>query len=185
MRISYANITLKGPTQEVVVDYMNGIGRKTFVSPTIDGVTVVFDEECDTRDVTVLKVLSEDLSRHFDCIALAVLNYNDDILWYALYQSGRLIDQYNSTPDYFKMVPSDPISGDAAKLCFTFGADGVCNDNVEKILRGPYETAAERHRELIRTLDLAFLAIGTGYNHLVELARDDLPGIRGGVSTGG
>lgn len=47
---------------------------------------------------SVVRKLSLDLS----CPALAVMNHDDSVMLYALYDRGELVDQYDSDPDFSK-----------------------------------------------------------------------------------
>jgi hypothetical protein len=182
----YTNISLKGPNQGEVVGYLNGIHRRTFVSPTVNDVTVVFDEESDSQDTEILGKSAAELSKHFDCVALAVLNHDDDILWYQLHQSGELTDEYNSDPNYFVGGHSDPSGGDAVKLCSAFGTEQGSETKMAEILRGQYVFAIERHQELVNALGISQLAVGVGYNYMVSGDMDDdvVPGSSQCVRTG-
>jgi hypothetical protein len=180
----YTNISLKGPDQEQLVNHLNGIRRRTFVSPTINGVTVVFDEESESQDDAILTELATELSRKFDCVALAVLNHDDDVLWYQLCQSGKLTDEYNSSPNYFDGGYAAPSGGDAAKLCAAFGVEQARMAVVARTLRGSYVFAVERHQELAEALSLSPFAVGIGYNYLGDMTDDDLPGTSQCVATG-
>jgi hypothetical protein len=174
----YTNITLKGPKQEQVLDYLSSLKRRASVSPTMNQLTVVLDERCDSQDTDELEGLSADLSSKFDCVALAILNHDDDILLYRLYKSGRLIDSYDSCPDYFSDAdePAGPTGGDAGILCVEF-APNTPAAIVENILRKAYVFAVDRHNELVQSLGLSDFAIGLGFNYLSEMTEDELPGL--------
>lgn len=167
----YTNITLHGPDQDATVAFLNAQRRAAYVSPTVNGCTVVFDEACETQDTEILEALAAQLSQQFACPALAVLNHDDDVLWYKLYDAGQALDEYNSAPDYFGDEEEGPrgAGGDARKLCRAFKAEQNLND-VERILRAAdeYLFALEQHDELVRALGLPTFAVGTGYNYLAE-----------------
>jgi hypothetical protein len=170
----YTNITLRGPDQDATVAFLNEQRRPAYVAPTVNGCTIVFDEACETQDTDILEALAAQLSQRFACPALAVLNHDDDILWYKLYDAGQALDEYNSAPDYFgDEEGAQPTGGDARKLCRAFKAEQNLNE-VERILRAAdeYVFALEQHDELVRALGLPTFAVGTGYNYLVE---DDAP----------
>lgn len=169
----YTNITIRDVGQDQIVDYFTAKGRNAYVSPAIGGYTVVFDRETEQQEPSVIEALASDLSRQFECAVLAVLNHDDDIFWYQLYQYGRLIDEYNSTPGYFDpdAEPSAPDGGDAGKLCAAFDAAGAVEE-VESILRTSslsdegYLFAVDRHSDMVKALRLPTCAVGTGYEYL-------------------
>jgi hypothetical protein len=174
----YTNITLKGPQQEQILEYLSSLKRSAGVSPTINRLSVVLDERSDSQDTDELEGLSADLSSKFDCVALAVLNHDDDILLYRLYKSGQLIDSYDSCPDYFSATdtPAGPTGGEAGLLCLEFAPDKPAAV-VENILRKAYVFAVDRHNDLVQSLGLSDFAIGLGFNYLSEMTEEDLPGV--------
>src|SRR5262249_11517814 len=132
MGCMYTNVTVRGPSQDEVLEYLTACGRRAYLSSRVKNCVVIFDEEADKQDTQVLTGLASALSSHFRCAALAILNHDDDIFWYQLHRVGELIDEYNSTPDYFRLPPAypnvdsgphlPPSGGDALKLCSAFEA---------------------------------------------------------------
>ncbi len=164
----YTNYTLRGPEPSTVASALTG--RRALVSPLCGGCVVVFDEASDDQDLDLISSLAARLSSDLSCQVLSVLNHDDDILWYRLYASGRLSDEYNSSPGYFepRAKPSSPLGGNAAVLCAAFGSRNV--DEVERILRKPavgiaaYAFAYERHADLAIALSLPSFVVGTRYS---------------------
>jgi hypothetical protein len=180
----YTNYTLRGPSQQGVAKAL--AGRSAIVTPQQDGCVVVFDEQSDDQNAEVIADLARDLSGELRCPVLAVLNHDDDILWYQLYLSGELADEYDSCPSYFdpEAEPSGPAGGDAQKLCAAFASSNV--PEVERILRKStfdedgYAFAIERHTELARALGLPSFSVGGGFRYVSDgeipegLSEDDL-----------
>lgn len=172
----YTNLTIRGPGQEAVASELKG--RSAFVSPPMNGSVVVFDEECDEQDPKVLAKLASRLSSRFSCPVLAVLNHDDDVLWFRLYKSGDLLDEYDSYPGFSEGddTATQPRGGDARALCDAFGSSNYAE--VERVLRTTsldedgYTFAVERHDELAQALELPSYGVGTGFNYIVE---DELP----------
>ena len=163
----YTNYTLRGPSQQSVAKTLTG--RSAIVAPARDGYVVVFDEESEQQDQGVINALAARLSREFGCPVLAVLNHDDDLLWYQLHVDGELADEYDSSPGYFdpSAEPSDPSGGDAHRLCSAFGASNVAE--VESVLRKSsfdedgYVFAVERHTDLFRALGIPSIGVGSGF----------------------
>ncbi len=172
----YTNLTLRGPSQAAVAAALTG--RRALVTPVVGGRLVVFDAESEDQDAELMAELAAGLSRRFRCPVLAVTNHDDDILWYQLYLSGELEDEYDSCPNYFDpdAEPAGPAGGDAAKLCAAFGSERVAD--VAAILRKSglddegYTFEAERHEALVRTLGMPGFGVGAGYNYV---SRGELP----------
>jgi hypothetical protein len=164
----YTNITLLGPDQDQVVEYLDQQGLTAYISPTDEHATVVYEAQCDTQDTEVLEGLAAKLAAHFNCPALAILNHDDDVLWYRLYTGNGLLDEYDSTPGYFEGDDTPPNGGNAAELCRTCGAEQNVA-MVEEILRADdegYLFAVERHEALVDALGLTDFSVGFGYTYL-------------------
>jgi hypothetical protein len=172
----YANYTLRGRTQNEIVVAL--AGRNAVVTPPRNGCVVVFDEQSDEQDVTLIAELASRLSHKLRCPVLAVLNHDDDVFWYQLHENGKLIDEYNSSPGYFgePAESPDPAGGDARKLCAAFDTTAVAA--VENVLRKPtcdddgYVFALDRHADLVHALGLPEFAVGTAF---ANFEREEYP----------
>jgi Tol biopolymer transport system component len=82
MGLFYTNITLYGPNQQQVTQYLKTLGRAAYVSPTVDGFTVVYDKQTEDQDERELIDLACGLSRAFQCPALAALVHDSDVFAY-------------------------------------------------------------------------------------------------------
>ncbi|MCV2423703.1 hypothetical protein [Paucibacter sp. DJ2R-2] len=160
----YTSHTLRGPSQRQVLDWLDG--RSAFVSQTDREMTTVLDEACESQDGEDLAGLALQLSAHFHCPVLAVLNHDDDILYFELYEDGEKTDEYNSSPGYFdeEVEDNSPRGGDALRLAAVFGASDAAA--IETVLRNPdYVFAMERHDALATALGLPKQCIGIGFNY--------------------
>jgi hypothetical protein len=164
----YVNYTLRGVSQQAVAAAL--AGREAVVAPPVNETVVAFDAASDEQDLEVIASLAAELSGGLHCPVLAVLNHDDDILWYRLYADGRLADEYDSSPGYFDDAAesSGPAGGDARQLCSLFGAAGA-EEEVERVLRKSgfdddgYAFAVERHEALVQALGISAFAVGTSY----------------------
>jgi hypothetical protein len=173
----YGNITLKGPSQQQVLEALRG--RRAIVAPRLDDYTVAFDSVCDDQDIDGIQALASRISSQLRCSAFAVIVSDDDVLGSFLYHAGQLTDWYNSCPSYFDFGsakrPAGPAGGDAGKLCAAFGVDA--QQEVESILRkqhgkGGYAFESNRHKDLVRTLGLPLFTVGTA---LANFDRGEFP----------
>jgi hypothetical protein len=172
----YVNYTLRGVTQDAVAKVL--VGRTCVVTPSANDTVVAFDEESDSQDQQVISSLATALSQKLCCPVLAVMNHDDDVLWYQLYNDGMLQDEYDSSPGYFdaSAEPSAPAGGDAEKLCAAFGSANV--KEVEVVLRKSsfdddgYTFAFERHGDLVSALGISAFGVGTAY---ASFQNDELP----------
>ena len=160
----YANITVQGPGQEEVVAFLNNRGQVAYVSPVVKGAAVVFHEELGSQES-----IASELSAHFRCPALVVMDYGGTILLYQLYVNGAQADAYVSTPHEGLDTGGQPApEGNAEVLCAAFGMEHRAA-SVERVLRRPthptkgYALAVNRHGELARSLGLPLFAAGAAY----------------------
>jgi hypothetical protein len=156
-----------------LAEYLASRNRQVLVSPTVDGITVVYDALTESQEPRLLTNLGRELSAQFDCVSLAALNHDDEMLWLQLHDDGNLIDQYNSAPGWFDEEPSSvPEGGDAAALCAAFDRMDATSQ-VKRVLRRErdpqgYVFASKRHSELAEALGLRPGLVTTGYRYLTH-----------------
>lgn len=173
----YVNFSVKDAESKRVADVLERAGRRAIVAPPQRGYVVVYDEEADRQALEPILTVGGLLSREIDRPVFAVLNHDDDILRYSLFEGGERVDSYNSNPHAFEFafededVP-DPEPGDAEKLRASLNpeADAAA---IEEILRGDYVFAVERHEQLAETLGLPPWSLGLGYGYLADGELDD------------
>lgn len=163
----YVNFTVRTANQAAVVAALEG--RSAIVTPPQGNYIVVADEESDDQNTEVIRSLAQSLSSRVGAPVLAVLNHDDDILWYCLSRSGVVVDEYDSSPGYFDSSAdlSPPAGGNAKILCDAFGSSAV--DRVEETLGratfgdNRYVFAFERHADLATALGLPSFSVGLGF----------------------
>jgi hypothetical protein len=164
----YVNFTTRGPKQSDVVKCLRAAKRKAYVGPTVDELTVFFEEETDRQDEAAVAVVGKQASKDLKAPVLAVLNHDDDILAYWLFDVGKLADEYNSCPGYFDGGDETPTGGDAKKLCAAFAVPTKAKE-VERVLRDEeFVFALERHEALARLLKLPWSHACLGYRYIEE-----------------
>ena len=170
----YVNFSVKGAEQGQVVAVFEGACRRSIVTPSREGYVVAFDEEADSQDIESILEVGALLSRELGLATLAVVNHDDDILAYWLFERGESVDSYNSNPDYFGAEPEDEDNGappsrggDAMKLVALLspGADVAA---VEAILRGDSVFAVEQHEQLVEALGLPAWSVWLGYKYVAD-----------------
>lgn len=168
-------MTLRGPDQAGAAGAAQALGLSAFVSPAFSALTVICERESDTQDPAIWHRVAKDLSLKLTCPALAVLNHDDDILMYALYRSGELMDEYNSYPGYWEETDegSVPVGGDARKLCDLFGMSGDV-EKVGHVLRssneddGEFVFAMDRHAALAEALHWRDVPFQQGFGYMAK-----------------
>lgn len=163
----YTNVVLYRADRVSIIAELKG--RRAAVSPTVRGLTVVWDEQSESQDVRILEALSKRLSNEINCPALAVLNHDDDVFLYLLFVRGEKLDEYNSCPEYFGGSGSGPQGGNASLLAKTFEAEAAAK-SVDAILHSQdeYTFAVERHQALVQALGIPTFGVGMGYEYLTR-----------------
>jgi hypothetical protein len=172
MGISYDNLTFRGPTQEQAAAAVAAIRPHGYISPAMSGLTVAYPERLPS-DLNYRNACRK-LSKQLACPALAAGVFDDDVFYYALYDGGQLVDEYNSRPDYgsrsragclefvrFAFVHivlrrpqpprgaetverMEPRGGNTELLCRLFGMPGDAA-KVERVLAGEGRFPLENH----------------------------------------
>lgn len=93
------------------VPRLPGASEGTVVSPPRQGWVAVYDELCD-REPDLLKRLARELSDRMGAVTLAIGLERGEVVHYLLYERGRMVDEYLSTPTYYGELPP----GDAVAL---------------------------------------------------------------------
>lgn len=81
------------------------IGKRALVTDCENDWITIYDEESESQDMKILRRLAENLSSKLKTVAMAMLVHDSDVLQYVVYDKGKLIDQFDSKPDYFGPVP--------------------------------------------------------------------------------
>ncbi len=169
----YVNHATRGPDREAVAEFLRAAERTAFVGPTVEGTTMFFDAESDMQNEEVIKDLGARASKDLSAPILAVLNHDDDILAYWLFEAGRLVDDYNSCPGYFDGDDVTPAGGDATRLCAAFGVADKA-EQVDEVLRGEdFVFAMHRHETLAELLRFPSDYVCLGYRYAEEAIEED------------
>jgi hypothetical protein len=108
----------------------------------------VYESRCSEQDDDWIKHVVQQMSYVADTIAIAFLIHDGDFLCYWLYDRCRLIDEYNSQPDYFESrsaAAKRKVAGRPKQL-LTACRNGVSLKQVKAVFRAdvdPYERLAE------------------------------------------
>ena len=136
----YTNITVSGPPQADVVAVLQAHDRHAYATPTLNGITVVFDRTSeDSGCAEELGDLAMTLSQDLRCPALAAAVFDDDVLLLSLYDRGAqvsgLLDSAREQP-----VPSIPRNGSGAACLGAVGLPASSDIHLRKL--SPSDTAS-------------------------------------------
>jgi len=157
----YTNVSLRNATAVAAADAMRELNRDAFVVQCGND-AVVFDKETDDQDTEILAALAEHLAVNLNSTAFAVLNHDDDILWFQVYHGSELVAEYCNRGGPWTKVEA---------LCGIWGAN-ASRLSVWLALHRPYLFQVWRHEKLVRLLGLPIASVGSGYNYIT---RGELP----------
>jgi hypothetical protein len=151
-----------------------------YVSLPQNGWVTVYEKLSDDQDDAVLRKLAMGLSRKLATHVIAFLVHDSDILMYFLYERGQLLDEYNSTPDYFgDGVNPEAIArtrGDAAAL-LPICVAGTTVEQLDAVLHPatPSVFVEQSLSDLAGLLGIDDARASLGFNYFEEDGGDVLP----------
>lgn len=164
----YVNFAVKHDDSKRIAESLKQARRKAFVTPPMNGYVVVYEEESDSQDTGAIVVVGALLSREAEAPVLAVMNHDDDILCYWLFEGGQLTDSYNSCPDYFGEGDEEEgaSGGNSEVLCAALSPSAAAKGVDEILQSDDYTFAVDRHTDLATALGLPEAVLGLGYRYL-------------------
>jgi hypothetical protein len=175
MGLFYTNLAVFGPSRDALKAALKAMKRNAYLSPTIDGHTVVFDKAMEGQNARIIEKLGTTLTDELKCTALASLLHDDDVLLLWLFRNGEIYDHYDSIPGYFDpdAEPGDPVGGDAEVLCLAYGRLDR-KKRLKKLLRANYLKGElpkgwgeqERHRAVAAELGIPAIVAGVCYSSI-------------------
>jgi hypothetical protein len=174
MGLFYTNLTVYQPRRSALLTGLRHLRREAFVSPTLDGHTVVFDKAMEEQTSSgLIEQFGRAITSELACSALAAHLADGDVLYLWLFQKGRVRDRYNSSPAYFEPDSPHrrPEGGNARLLCKAFDRPER-EERVEQLLRADVlegempdvRDEEARHAALVAELGLPPFVAGLGYS---------------------
>jgi hypothetical protein len=114
-----------------------GVQRRRVLSAK-NGWTSLYEEQASQQNDARIRDLASGLSRDLQVATIAFLVHDSDMACYWLYDDGKLLDEYNSCPDYFDTDGSDdespPASGGRPDVFVRYCRPGVQEAGLTAIL---------------------------------------------------
>ena len=174
---SYTNVTFRHADAMAVAKAVADMHRFNVISPVHKDCVVVFDRASDDNGELIVD-FARIVSKTLDTTALAVMNHENSVLLYWLFNGEEELGSYVSRPNFFGGEPI-PRGGDAITLANAWGQSHN-GERVHEVLHGDaetdhgdYESEVHRHKDLVDALGLSHWAVGYGYT---RLANDEFPG---------
>jgi hypothetical protein len=168
----FANINVRSDDQQAVAAAFRRLPKRqsAWVAPPANGWVAVFDDLSDEPDPDHLAGYTVMLSERLKTQAIGFLVHDSDVLLYTLAENAKLLDEYNSWPDYFDEELNDKefrrLQGKPEVLARL--KPGVEPAEVRAVLEEEHDFAEEKLLALARLLGLPENAAQWGYNYLKE-----------------
>jgi ribosomal protein S18 acetylase RimI-like enzyme len=147
--------------ERAVAKYVPRLGRseRTEVSETRNGWTTVRDELSD-RDPEILRRLACELSNATGAVTLSLGVEEGQVVRYALYDRGGVVDEYLSVPEYFGDLPPGDVVALGANptvVARLTGADPARIRSVARTAASPADlpAAEDLYRELANAMGVS------------------------------
>jgi len=187
----YVNTFLYGEDPRSVVRVLRRLRRRAYVSPALNGFTVIYDQEFDIQNHDAICALAREITSRLSCSALTVLDHDDDVFLLWLHREGLLIGtQKMERPEGLmgSGFALSPMEDFARKLADMFHAQGRVADILSAFETGnasieELEAAVDSMDmesfarlmapdiELLKVLECPIEIVGLRYRYLPE----DLP----------
>jgi hypothetical protein len=164
----YTNLVVPSDEIDRVVGALEAAGRTAYVATT-GGRTFVYDEGCETQDLSALRDLAKSMSKDLGRPVLTALNHDDDVLWVALAEGASVTEVYNSDPAYFDDGEAAPEIRDVPRLCKAFGVPERALEvtTLFKKTREDFVFEVDRHEKLLELLNISTMGLA-GFNYLSQ-----------------
>lgn len=150
----YANILVKATDPQGIARFLNDMERHAYILPPKKGYILVCEEACEMFDMEVMSEITQKLTSRCACPAVGLMNFDDDILWYRVYNQGQLVDEYCDDPATPGNEGNHVDERHAESICQAFGQGGK-QKQVAEILSASgeiYFSQSARHMALGKAL---------------------------------
>lgn len=164
-----------------------GVTRYRIV-PARHGWTALYEERASQQDDSRIRDLASGLSADLNVAAIAFLVHDSDIACYWLFDKGRLLDDYNSDPDYFSEDYDGPPSpsGGRPDVLLGYCRPGTRREKLAEILGEENVQATTFAEDVIGRLARALgIDEGLALADYRDAAGEDGPGGMGGFDDDG
>ena len=148
------NVQVRVASNENVPAVVKAVCRGTSrVAPTGDGWAGVYNERLDAQDEKELLRVGRALSKRLAASAVAFLVHDSDVLACWTFAGGRVVDAFNSMPDYFGNDSAPPPDHDASAAALASVA-GVALESLREVLAGDWVFAEQQLEALAGLLGI-------------------------------
>jgi hypothetical protein len=176
----FTNFHIKYADQDKLIDGLrNIIKARAYVSKPDNGWITCYDELSDRQNTDELNRIAEQLSEIFTTYVFTFLVHDSDIFYFALYDNGNLIDEFNSYPDYFDGIARSKTTEEeklqlAGKpgVIVRYCKKGVTIEEIKSLLESDYTFAEDVAIQFAEMLGIN-IGANIGFNYYERDYCDD------------
>lgn len=172
----FNSIHVKSEDSDLVQKALERIAKeqdcKFLLNPTINGWVSIYPSEIGREEP-----ISADIAMLIPNDIFHLMVHDDDVFFYYFYRNGRLIDRYNSNPDYFEAADDEELkeSSGRPELFQDLLPNAKALDKIKKLLAADRFTfESERMAKFVEAL--GFSNALTSYEYLQEWEHDEIEG---------
>jgi hypothetical protein len=129
------NVNVRATHRQAVEKEVKALNpAAAWVTGAKNGWITIYEEGASTQDESRIRNLTERVSAGLKAPAIAFLVHDSDFLCYWLFEDGRLIDEFNSCPDYFDEGESEESLTGKPDEVLKYCPPGTNLGDVEKVL---------------------------------------------------
>jgi len=143
--------------------------RAILTSPKKRWITV-YDEACESQNIAELARFAKGLSSKLSTDVITFLLHDSDVFIYQAYRKGRLVDQFNSRPDYFGEISAaeqKQWAGNFKKL-LPLAPAGVTVEKIAKVLGKKHLFQEQLVAAFARLMGIDAKRACTGFGYLEQ-----------------
>lgn len=146
------------------------VSSRAFLTQPKKGWISIYGETYDAQELSELERVAKGLSRKLATDAIAFLLHDSDVFIYVAYRNGRLLDRFNSHPDYFGAVTANARRKWAGnpKNLVSLATRGISAVRIAAVLRKKHVFQEELIEEFARIMGIEASRACVGFRDVVQ-----------------
>ena len=164
----FVNVNVRATDRQAVEKEVKALNTAAaWVTGAKNGWITIYEEGASTQDEDRIRKLTERVSAGLKAPAIAFLVHDSDFLCYWLFDDGRLIDDFNSCPDYFDEGANEDALTGRPDVLLKYCPPGTKLGDVEQVLSDKEQVFAENQlTKLADLLEIDSMRAGVDYRDI-------------------
>jgi len=171
----FTNCHVRASNKSACINALGGlVHSRAMVTEPENGWITVYDETSESQDIEELRRLGKGISAKLKTSVFCFLVHDSDIFVYLLYNNGKLVDQFDSHPDYFGPVTDKHRkrwAGNFDRLV-KLAKQGTTAGKIGKVLTKPQIVEEERAAEFADLMGIDQRRAREGFKYAQETKND-------------